>query len=61
MVVPLIVFLGLQRYFRSRDPHRIRQGDRPPGRARSDDAVLGRLMLAFEGTDLPAWTADRLA
>jgi beta-N-acetylhexosaminidase len=32
-----------------------------PAAPGSDDAVLGRLMLAFEGTELPAWTADRLA
>ncbi len=32
-----------------------------PAAPGSDDAILGRLMLAFEGTELPAWMADRLA
>jgi beta-N-acetylhexosaminidase len=31
-----------------------------PATPGSDDAILGRLMLAFEGTELPAWMAERL-
>ncbi len=32
-----------------------------PASPGSDDAILGRLMLAFEGIELPTWMADRLA
>ena len=32
-----------------------------PASPGSDDAILGRLMLAFEGIELPRWMADRLA
>jgi len=31
-----------------------------PASPGSDDAILGRLMLAFEGTELPDWMAERL-
>ena len=49
MIVPLLVFLLLQRALRARDPGRLRQGD------------LARLMIAFAGTELPrsAVEADR--
>ncbi len=52
MVVPLLVFLASAALLRARDPHRIRQGvTAHPAAPGSDDAILGRLMLAFDGTD----------
>ena len=50
MIVPLLVFLLLQRAFVQRDPGRLRQV-----------VTLARLMIAFAGTELPPSAARRIS